>query len=262
MGILDKKVALITGTGGGLGRVAAQTFAREGAKVVGCDIKVDANNETVELIRRAGGEMTGIAPIDLTDPEQARKMVENAVAAYGGLDVVYNNAAIQYFGPMPDFSIQDWRATMAGELDIPFFVSKFAWPHLVQRGGGVIINVASVSGMRSRTRPPPMVGHATAKGGVIAMTRQLALEGARHGIRAVTISSGPFLTPAAERDLGDNQAARDAITKKTLLKRFGQPEELVELAAFLASDPGVLTSQAPTTPSTAARLLGESHRKG
>ena len=79
--------------------------------------------------------MTGIAPIDLTDPEQARKMVEDAVAAYGGLDVVYNNAAIQYFGPMPDFSIEHWRATITGDLDIPFFVSKFAWPHLVRRGG-------------------------------------------------------------------------------------------------------------------------------
>ena len=82
MGLLDEKVVLITGTGGGLGRVAAQTFAREGAKVVGCDIKVDANNETVELIGRAGGEMTGIAPIDLTDPDQAQKMIEDAVAAY------------------------------------------------------------------------------------------------------------------------------------------------------------------------------------
>ena len=154
MGLLDEKVVLITGTGGGLGRVAAQTFAREGAKVVGCDIKVDANNETVELIGRAGGEMTGIAPIDLTDPDQASKMVEDAVAAYGGLDVVCNNAGIQYFGPMPDFSIDDWRATITGELDIPFFVSKFAWPHLVQRGGGVIINVAS-RGRHDRRRDPP-----------------------------------------------------------------------------------------------------------
>ena len=80
-----------------------------------------------------------------------------------------------------------------------------------------------------------MVAHAAAKGGVIAMTRQLALEGARYGIRAVAISPGPFLTPAADRDLGDNQAARDAITRKTLLKRFGQPEEVVELA-FIASE--------------------------
>jgi NAD(P)-dependent dehydrogenase (short-subunit alcohol dehydrogenase family) len=136
---------------------------------------------------------------------------------------------------MPDYSIEDWRATITGDLDIPFFVSKFAWPHLVRRGGGVIINVASVSGMIAQ-ETPPMVGHATAKGGVIAMTRQLALEGARHGIRAVTISPGPFLTPASDRDLGDNQAARDAITGRTLLKRFGQPEELAELAAFIASD--------------------------
>jgi NAD(P)-dependent dehydrogenase (short-subunit alcohol dehydrogenase family) len=235
MGILDNKIVLITGTGGGLGRAAALTFAREGAKVVGCDINVNANNETVELIQRSGGEMVGIAPFDLTDPEQARKMVEEAVAAYGGLDVVYNNAAIQRFGPMPEFSIDDWRVTIAGELDIPFFVSKFAWPHLVQRGGGVIINVASLAGMIAG-ETPPMVGHSAAKAGVIAMTRQFALEGARHGIRAVAISPGPFLTPASDRDLGDNQVARDAITKKTLLKRFGQPEELVELAAFIASD--------------------------
>src|SRR6202795_3937325 len=235
MGILDKKVVLITGTGGGLGRVAAQIFAREGAKVVGCDIMVEANDETVELIRRGGGEMTGIAPIDLTDPEQARKMVEDAVAAFGGIDVVCNNAGIQYFGPMPDFSVDDWRGTIAGGLDIPFFLSKFAWPHLVRRGGGVIINIASHAGMIAGLSPP-WVGHAAAKAGVIAMTRQLALEGARHGIRAVAISPGPFLTPAADRDLGDNQAARDAITRKTLLKRFGQPEELVELAAFIASD--------------------------
>jgi NAD(P)-dependent dehydrogenase (short-subunit alcohol dehydrogenase family) len=169
MGILDEKVVLITGTGGGLGRVAAQTFAREGAKVVGCDINVDANNETVELVRRAGGEMTGIAPIDLTHPEQARKMVEDAVAAYGRVDVVYNNASRPYFGPMPDFSIDDWRATITGELDIPFFVSKFAWPHLVRRGGGVIINVASMADMIAG-ETPPMVGHVAAKAGVIAMT--------------------------------------------------------------------------------------------
>ncbi|OAS17062.1 SDR family NAD(P)-dependent oxidoreductase [Paenibacillus oryzisoli] len=235
MGILDNKVVLVTGTGGGLGRVAALAFAREGAKVVGSDINVNANNETVELVRQADGEMTAVAPIDLTDPEQARKMVEEAVAVYGGLDVVYNNAAIQYFGPMPDFSVEDWRKTIAGELDIPFFVSKFAWPHLVERGGGVIINVASISGIIAG-EIPPMIGHSAAKAGVIAMTRQLALEGAPHGIRAVTISPGPFLTPASDRDLGDNQEARDAITKKTLLKRFGKPEELVELAVFLASD--------------------------
>jgi len=235
MGILNNKVVLITGSGGGLGRAAALTFAREGARIVGCDVNEAANSETVVLVGSAGGEMTGIAPVDLTDPEQVRKMIEEGVAVYGGLDVVYNNAAIQYFGPMPDFSIKDWQATIAGELNIPFFVSKYAWPHLVQRGGGVIINIASIAGVIAGTTPP-MIGHVAAKAGVIAMTRQLALEGAPHGIRAVAISPGPFLTPASDRDLGNNQSARDAITSKTLLKRFGQPEELVELAAFIASD--------------------------
>ncbi|MEU8383089.1 SDR family NAD(P)-dependent oxidoreductase [Streptosporangium sp. NPDC048865] len=235
MGTLDGKVVLITGTAGGQGRVASLIFAREGAKVVGCDIQTDANDETVELVRRDGGEMTGIAPVDLTDPEQARRLVEDAVAAYGGLDVVYNNAAIQRFGPMPGFPVDDWRATMAGELDIPFFVSKFAWPHLVRRGGGVIINIASMAGMIAG-EVPPMIAHSAANAGVIAMTRQLALEGARHGIRAVAISPGPTLTPASDRDLGDDRAARDAITRKTLLKRFARPEEVVEVAAFLASD--------------------------
>ena len=114
-------------------------------------------------------------------------------------------------------------------------MSKFAWPHLVRRGGGVIINVASMAGMIAG-EVPPMVAHSAANAGVIGMTRQLALEGARHGIRAVAISPGPVLTPASDRDLGDNQAARDAITGKTLLKRFARPEEIVELAAFLASD--------------------------
>ncbi|MET7396931.1 SDR family NAD(P)-dependent oxidoreductase [Dactylosporangium sp. NPDC005572] len=235
MATLDGKVVLITGTAGGQGRVAAQVFTREGARVVGTDIQATANDETVALVRRAGGEMTGLAPVDLTDPDQARRVVEDAVAAYGGLDVVYNNAAVQRFGPLPDFSVDDWRTTVAGELDIPYFVSKFAWPHLVRRGGGVIINIASMAGMVAGA-VPPMVGHSAANAGVIGMTRQLALEGAPHGIRAVAISPGPVLTPASDRDLGDNRAARDAITAKTLLKRFARPEEIVELAAFLASD--------------------------
>ncbi|MZE70482.1 SDR family NAD(P)-dependent oxidoreductase [Streptomyces sp. SID5789] len=235
MGILDGKVALITGTAGGMGRVAALVFAREGAQIVGSDIQTEANEETVELVRRAGGRMTGIAPVDLTDPEQAHDLADRAAAAYGGLDVVYNNAAMQRFGAMPDFSVEDWRATEAGELDIPFFVSKYTWPHLVRRGGGVIINVASEAGLIAGSTPP-MVAHTAANAGVIGMTRQLALEGAPHHIRAVAISPGPVLTPASDRDLGDDQEARAAITSKTLLKRFARPEEIIELAAFLASD--------------------------
>ena len=235
MGILEGKVVLITGTGGGQGRAAAQVFTREGARVIGADIDTAANSETVRLVRSAGGEMTGVAPVDLTDDDQVRDFVARAATAYGGLDVVYNNAAIAYFGPMPDFTFEQWHATISGELDIPFLVTKFAWPHLVERGGGVILNVASQAGAIAG-QVPPMVAHAAANAGVVGMTRQLALEGAPHGIRAIAISPGPVLTPASDRDLGDDEAARDAITSKTLMKRFAQPEEIVEVAAFLASD--------------------------
>jgi NAD(P)-dependent dehydrogenase (short-subunit alcohol dehydrogenase family) len=235
MSLTPDKVVLITGSGGGLGRAAALAFAREGAKIVGLDLVVDDLHETEALVRAGGGEMTGIAPVDLTDAGQVERAVEEAAAAYGGLDVIYNNAAAVRFGPMPGYSVEDWRWTIAGELDIPFIVSRSSWPHLVARGGGVIINVASIAGMIAG-EVPPMIGHCAANAGIIGMTRQLALEGAPHGIRAVAISPGPILTPLSDRDLGDDQAARDAITAKTLLKRFGRPEEVVELAVFLASD--------------------------
>ncbi len=234
MVILDGEVVLVTGSGGGLGRAAALTFAREGARVAGLDIDTEANKETVEQVRLRGGEMIGIAPVDLTHPQEVRLAVDEAAAHYGGLDVVYNNAALVRFGPMPEFSVEDWRTTITGELDIPFYVSKFAWPHLVRRGGGVIINVASIAGLIGGENPP-MVAHSAANAGIIGMTRQLALEGAPHHIRVVAISPGPTLTPLSERDLAGNPAARDAITSKTLLKRFAKPEEVVELAAFLAS---------------------------
>jgi NAD(P)-dependent dehydrogenase (short-subunit alcohol dehydrogenase family) len=234
MTTLENKVVLVTGSARGLGRAAAEVFAREGGKVVGVDLNTKENNETIDLVRRRGGQMTGLAPVDLTDPAQVQQAVDAAADIYGGLDVIHNNAALIRFGPMPDFPVEDWRTTITGELDIPFYVSKFAWPHLVARGGGVIINVASMAGMIGGPTPP-MVAHAAANAGIIGMTRQLALEGAPHGIRVVAISPGPTLTPLSDRDLGDNQAARDAITSKTLLKRFARPEEVVELAAFLAS---------------------------
>lgn len=110
------------------------------------------------------------APVDLTDPFQVEHWVEQAAACYGGVDIVYNNAFYTRFGPMPDISIEDWRATIAGELDMPFFVTKYAWPHLVARGGGVVINIASTAGMRAQPMPP-MTAHAAANAGVIGMTR-------------------------------------------------------------------------------------------
>ncbi|MBU1374890.1 MAG: SDR family oxidoreductase [Alphaproteobacteria bacterium] len=231
MGLLDGKVALITGTAGGQGRAACLAFAREGAKVIGCDLQAAGNEATVQAVLAAGGEMVGFAPVDLTGPAAVERFVGDAVACFGGLDIVYNNAGGPRFGPVDQISVDDWRATIAVELDTVFFVTRYAWPHLVARGGGVILNISSVAGMMGFPQPP-MAAHAAAKAGVIGLTRQLAVEGAPVGIRAVTISPGAVLSREGDLD----QTQRNAVTDRTLLKRWGRPEEVVETAVFLASD--------------------------
>ncbi|MGH7856221.1 MAG: SDR family NAD(P)-dependent oxidoreductase, partial [Candidatus Binatia bacterium] len=166
---LHGKIALITGTGGGQGRAAALRFAEEGALAIGCDLDVPANEKTVALVGAAGGEMHGMAPVDLGDPDQARVWVEEVASVHGGMDIVYNNASAARFAPIAEHSVEDWRFTVRNELDLVFYVTRFAWPHLVRRGGGVILNVASVAGMVG-SRVTPMIAHAATKGGVIAMT--------------------------------------------------------------------------------------------
>lgn len=231
MGLLEGKVALITGTAGGQGRVASHVFTREGAKVLGCDLNGPENDVTVRQVREAGGEMTGFGPVDLTDPVQVEAFVKSAAAVYGKIDIVYNNAAHARFGTVPDMPIGDWHATIAGELHNTYYVSKYAWPHLVQAKGGVIINIASMAGIMGFPSPP-MSAHVAANAGVIGLTRQLAVEGAPFGIRALTISPGAIVTREADLD----PETRTTIANRTLLKRWGRPEEIVEVAAFLASD--------------------------
>lgn len=231
MGLLDGKIALITGTAGGQGRVACETFVREGAKVIGCDLRADDNEATVRGIREAGGEMTGFAPVDLADPWRVRGFVNTAASVYGGLDIIYNNAGGAQFNPVPNTPVEEWRATLARELDTAFFVSKFAWPHLVARGGGVVINVSSMAGMIGFP-DPPMAAHVAAKTALIGLTRHFAVEGGPFGIRAITISPGAIVTRQEDLD----EATHDKIKARTLLKRWGRPEEIVEVAAFLASD--------------------------
>ena len=233
-GRLDGRIALITGTGGGQGRVAALRFAQEGAIVVGCDVNAEGNEETIRLVRDAGGTMTGTAPVDLGDSEQARRWVEEAAAAHGGLDILYNNASAARFGAVADFSVEDWHFTIRNELDLVFYTTKYAWPHLVRRGGGVVINVGSTAGLVG-SRHTHKVAHSATKGAVIAMTRQLAAEGAEHGIRAVCISPGAIETPGTASFFADPEVRR-ALLAPQLVQRTGRPEDVVELAVYLASD--------------------------
>jgi len=231
---LEGKVALITGTGGGQGRAGAIRFAQEGALVVGCDLFENGNEETVEIVRAAGGLMTGMAPVDLGDPEAAKAWVEAAAALHGRIDVVYNNASAPAYVAMPDASIENWRYTMRNELDLVFYVTRFAWPFLAERGG-VIINTASTSAYVA-SRAPGALAHCAAKGGVLAMTRAFAADGAAHGIRAVSISPGAIKTPGAIKAFFHMPGAEEAAISQLLVKRVGTSEDVAALAAFVASD--------------------------
>jgi len=229
---LEGRVALISGTGGGQGRAAALRFAADGAIVVGCDVSGAADTETVRLVTEAGGVMTTMV-CDLGDPAEAQAWVDRAVTDHGRIDVVYNNASTAKFGSIAELSIEDWRFTIRNELDLVFLTTKFAWPHLAKRGGA-IVNVASTAGWQG-SRGNGTVAHNATKGGVIAMTRQMALEGAPLGIRANSISPGFIITPGT-RAFAENPAVRAQLTNSIPLGRPGEPEDVVGMAAFLASD--------------------------
>jgi NAD(P)-dependent dehydrogenase (short-subunit alcohol dehydrogenase family) len=230
---LEGKVALITGTGGGQGRAAAIRFAQEGAMVVGCDLKEEGNQETVAMVGSIGGRMTGMAPVDLGDPEEARSWVEEAAAVHGRMDILYNNASAPRFGSMPDLSIEDWDFTIRNELDLVFYVTKYAWPYLARRGG-VILTTASVSGWQA-SRDGRLAAHSAAKGGVLALSRAFAADGARDGIRAITISPGPIESPGTA-DLFADPATRERYIGQLLSARLGTAEDVAALAAYLVSD--------------------------
>lgn len=233
---LEGKVALITGTAGGQGRAAALHFAREGATVVGCDVKADDALETVHLVREAGGSMTSSQPLDLGDPDQARDWIDDAAAEHGGFDILYNNASAVKFAPVDEFTDADWHFTIRNEIHLVFYACRAAWPHLIRRGGGVIINTASISGLKATGHlARGCLGHAATKGAVLGMTRELALEGAPHNIRVNAISPGPIATPATAAQLED-PAFRGAVLDSLLIKRFGESEDIAPAAVFLASD--------------------------
>ncbi len=231
-GRLEDKVALITGTGGGQGRAAAERFAAEGAKVVGCDLNAEANASTVELVNVGGRAMTAMAPVDLGDSHQARQWVADAAAVHGRIDVLFNNAAAPRFAPLADLTDEDWHFTIRNELDLIFYVTQAAWPFLI--GGGVIVNTASVQGLVGIAMNGGLA-HAAAKGGVIAMTRQLAAEGAPHGIRANCITPGTVATPATA-NLTENKAVLATVLAPLLIRRLGEPVDVAALALYLASD--------------------------
>jgi NAD(P)-dependent dehydrogenase (short-subunit alcohol dehydrogenase family) len=198
-------------------------------------VLADAANETVALVREAGGEMVSMAPVDISTEEGARGWVDEAVAAYGGIDVLYNNASSPRVGPYTELTPADWHYTIRNELDIVHFVTTAAWPHFVERGGGCIINTASIAAVRGAAFFQ-QAAHGAAKGGVLAYTYHLAAAGGPHRIRANAILPGMIRTPSTEFLFHGPDAPSAKLAETNPLGRTGYPEDVAKLAVFLASD--------------------------
>jgi len=235
MARLAGKVALITGTGVGMGRAAALRFAAEGATVVGCDLNPQTSAETVRLVTAAGGAMTASAPVDLSSFDATESWIDEAAAIYGGIDVLYNNASLPVVGPWDGLSVDDWHAGIRNELDLVFYACKAAWPHLITRGGGSIINVASIASIRGAAFFQ-QAAHGAAKGGVLSFTYHLAAAGGPHRIRANAILPGLIRTPSTEFLFSSPDAPGSMLAAVNPLGRVGEADDVVKLAAFLASD--------------------------
>ena len=232
-GRLAGKVCVITGTGGSMGRAAALTFAGEGASVVGCDVAAEPAAATVEMVHAAGGQMVSLHPCLLDDPADCARLVELAVTEFGRIDVLYNLAARSHFHWLEDFTDEDWDGARCDEVDLVFFLTRAAWPQL-KASRGVVVNMASLNGSLS-FKLLPSLAHTTNKAAIIGMTRQLALEGSEHGIRVNSISPGFIETNLTRGELADEDFGRQ-MRDRTLLGRFGQPEDVANVALFLASD--------------------------
>jgi len=230
---LSGKVCVITGTGGSMGGATALRFAREGASVVGCDVSVEAAAATVEMVRAAGGEMVSKQPCRLDDPADCEALIELALHTYGRVDVLFNLAGMQYFNWLEDITDEEWDRARRNEVDLVFYLTRAAWPHL-KASGGVVVNMASLNASLS-FKTLPSLAHTTNKAGIIGMTRQLAMEGREHGIRVNSISPGLIESNATRHQLEDPEWA-SAMLGKTLLGRLGRAEEVANVALFLASD--------------------------
>jgi NAD(P)-dependent dehydrogenase (short-subunit alcohol dehydrogenase family) len=237
---LANKVALITGAGAGIGRATALLFAREGAKVVAQDIDLAAAQETVQHIVEAKGEAVAVGG-DVTRSADAAAMVRKAIDTYGRLDVLFNNAGIWRGGTILDISEEEWDRTLAVNVKGIYQLSRYAVPQMMRQGGGSIINAASVAALRGS---PMSAAYNASKGAVLLLTKCMAIDFGRYGIRVNCTCPGVIDTPMAEqlltyRALGDEdrkQALRETYQERHALGRFGQPEEVAKVVLFLASD--------------------------
>ena len=235
-------MALITGAGGGIARVAAELFAAEGARVVVADAVAEGAQATVQAITDAGGEAVAVT-VDVSVSEQVAAMIVTATDAFGGIDVLYNNAGVlpPDDGGTVETPESTWDRVMDVNLKGVWLCCKHGIPALIERGGGSVINVASLVAIMGSA--VAQIAYTASKGGVLSMTREMAVEYARRNIRINALCPGPIQTPLMAELLSDPERRARRLVHVPI-GRFGQAEEVARTALFLASDDSSLMTGA------------------
>jgi NAD(P)-dependent dehydrogenase (short-subunit alcohol dehydrogenase family) len=238
---LDGKVVVLTGTGDGIARSAALLFASEGASIVGCDLDAEKAAETQQLVEAAGGRMTSLHPLDLSEGGAPERLMDVAVETYGGVDVVFHTAMTMRAGKPEEISADDFDYTLSKVATMSFLVAKAAIPPMRARGGGSIILCGSISGLNFGTgfsgNTPNLLAYSVAKGAVTRMGIALASEVGRDGIRVNVIAPGPIVTPAVAALYGEEGTELYELNVgHNAIRRLGRPEDVANAALYLASD--------------------------
>jgi 3-hydroxybutyrate dehydrogenase len=247
---LKDKVCIVTGAASGIGKEIALTYAREGGKVVIADMNQAAAQATADEIKQSGGTAMAVL-MDVTSEEQVNAAVASVVAAYGGVDVLVSNAGIQIVHPVEDFPYAEWKKMLAIHLDGAFLTTKACLPHMyASKRGGSIIYMGSVHSKEASVLKAPYV---TAKHGLIGLSKTVAKEGAKHGVRSNVICPGFVRTPLVDKQIPEQSKAlgisEDDVIKKVMLKdtvdgEFTTTQDVAEVALLFAAFPSnALTGQ-------------------
>jgi NAD(P)-dependent dehydrogenase (short-subunit alcohol dehydrogenase family) len=228
---LKDKVAIVTGSGAGIGRAIATTFARERARVVVADMDEEAGRETVAAIHAGGGEAS-FARTDVSQVEDTQRLVETALSAYGRLDILVNNAGVYTRGDVLSTSVETWNRLLSINLTGVFLCCKAAIPALRQAGGGAIVNISSSVGWQYAA--PGIAAYAASKFGVTGLTKAMACDHLPENIRVNCICPGPTDTPLIRSSRSPEDLV--AFMEAQPIGRLGSPDEIAAAALFLASD--------------------------
>ena len=229
------KVAIVTGAGSGIGRATALLFAREGAKLVVADLDATTGAETVARIGASDGQAV-LAHVDVSEPADVERMVRTAVETFGRLDILVNNVGLSIPATVTETTDEDWGRSLDVNLKSVMLGCKHAIPEMLQAGGGSIVNMASMVGLVASPRQAP---YAAAKGGVVMLTKQVAVDYAEQNIRVNCICPSEVNTPLNRKfieESPDPAAMRKRVLARIPLNRIAEPEEIATAALFLASD--------------------------